>query len=169
MKYTKLVLFFLILPLLAFTSLHKYYISVTQIEFVPEQQSVQIISRLFLDDFENVLKQRYDEKITLDEAFEIPNTNSFINKYLADKLQITINGKPATFQFIGKKYDLDVMKCYLEIKNVKTIESIQVSNKILFDMFPDQQNIIKTKINSKQKSFIQTVQNANALLNFNEN
>lgn len=169
MKYTKLVLFFLILPLLAFTSLHKYYISVTQIEFVSEQQSVQIISRLFLDDFENVLKQRYDEKITLDEVFEIPNTNSFINKYLTDKLQITINGKPATFQFIGKKYDLDVMKCYLEIKNVKTIESIQVSNKILFDMFPDQQNIIKTKINSKQKSFIQTVQNANALLNFNEN
>ena len=69
--------------------------------------------------------------------------------------------------FIGKEYDGDIMRCYLEVEGVKNIQSFEISNKILFDLFEEQQNIIKTKINSKEKSVIQISQSHNTVLNFN--
>ena len=167
MKFSRLIVLFLVVPLFAFNSIHKYYISVTQIDYVEDKESVQIITRVFLDDFENLLRERYDESITLDEEEDTSVTNMYIKRYLSDKIKIKINGEAVSFDFIGKKYDLDVMKCYLEVEGVKDIKSIEISNKVLFDMFEDQQNIIKTKINSKQKSFILTSQNDKAVLNFN--
>ncbi len=167
MKFSKLYILLLLLPLFAFNSFHKYYISVTQVDYVQEKQSLQIITRIFIDDFENLLKERYDDTIVLDEGEELANTNMYIEKYLADKLTIKINGEQAKLNFIGKKYDLELVKCYLEIEGIKNINSIEISNKVLFDMFDDQQNIIKTKINAKQKSFMLTSQNNKAVLNFN--
>ncbi|TYA84110.1 DUF6702 family protein [Seonamhaeicola marinus] len=167
MKPSKLFIFLLVLPLFAFNSWHKYYISVTEINYVQEKQSVQIITRIFIDDFENLLRERYDDSITLDEENESATTNMYITRYLSDKLKIKINGNASVFKFIGKKYDLDVMKCYIEIENVEDIKSMEISNKVLFDMFDDQQNIIKTKIYSKQKSFVLTAHDTKGVLNFN--
>ena len=151
----------------SFTQLHKYYISVTQIEFVKEKQSVQIISRIFIDDLETLLKERYDETLTLAIKNESVNTDKYISKYLGEKLKIKINGNPVSVNFIGKEYETDIAKCYLEISNIKSIESIEISNQVLFDLFPDQQNIIKTKINSKDKSVIQIPEKPTTLLKFN--
>ncbi|WP_299552680.1 DUF6702 family protein [Seonamhaeicola sp.] len=167
MKFLKPLFFLVIIPLFAFTGIHKYYISVTQIEYVQDKQSVQIITRVFIDDFENVLRARYDESITLDEKEETTSTNLYIEKYLDTKIKVKINEQEVSLVFIGKEYDLDVMKCYLEIENIENIKSFEISNKVLFDMFEDQQNIIKTKINSRQKSFILISQNDKAVLNFN--
>lgn len=152
---------------MAFTSIHKYYISVTQIDYIKEKQTVQITTRIFIDDFENLLRQRYDKNITLAGKNESKNVNEYIESYLKDKLRIKISGQDTNLLFIGKDYDLDIMRCYLEIDNVKEISSIEVSNKVLFDVFEDQKNIIKTNINSKQKSFILTVQDNQLVLNFN--
>ena len=167
MKLIKLLIVLLVVPLFAFTAVHKYYISVTQINYVQDKQSVQITSRIFIDDFENLLRARYDENITLASGDELKTTDSYIEKYLTEKLEIVINNKKAKLNFIGKEYDVDIVKCYLEIEGITSIESMEIKNKVLFDLFDDQQNIVKTKINSKQKSFILISQNDKAVLNFN--
>ena len=52
--------FALILVLLnGFSFVHKYYVSITQIDFVEEQESVQITSRIFIDDLEDVFRERF--------------------------------------------------------------------------------------------------------------
>lgn len=152
---------------LSFTAVHKYYVSVTQIDYLPEKQSVQITSRIFIDDLEKLLRERYDKDITLATKNESPKVAAYIEKYLKEKLKIKINNKEVSLNFIGKQYDTDIIKCYLEIEGVKTIESIEISNQILFDIFSDQQNIIKTKINAQQKSFILFPQNTSNILEFN--
>lgn len=167
MKSIKLFIVLLVVPLFAFTTAHKYYISVTQINYVQDKQSVQVISRIFIDDFENLLRERYDENITLAGEDELEVTDKYIERYLTEKIEITVNGVKSNLSFIGKEYDVDIMKCYLEIEDVTSIESMEIKNKVLFDLFDDQQNIVKTKINSKQKSFILISQNDKAVLNFN--
>ncbi len=162
----KLLLLIIILPLISFTALHKYYVSVTEIEYVSEQKSVQIISRIFIDDFESLLRNRYDERLTLAIENEDDLVNYYTEKYLKEKLKITINGQPLEFNFIGKEYEEDIMLNYLEIVNVDNISSIEVTNRILFELFPAQKNIVRFKINSKNKSILLIKENDKGLLNF---
>ncbi|MDG1730009.1 MAG: peptidase E [Algibacter sp.] len=167
MKIFKFLVIGFIIPLFAFSSMHKYYISVTQINYIKEKESVQITSRLFIDDFESVLKSNYDENIVLAEKDEPKIIDIYIEKYLQDKIKLSINKKAVIFNYIGKEYEGDIVRCYLEVEHIKNIASFSITNSILFDLQKDQQNIVKMKINSKNKSFILTSDNPNALLNFN--
>jgi len=153
--------------MLAFTTVHKYYVSVTKVEYVKEKESVQIISRIFIDDFEKLLRERYDEKITLDVEDEISTVNMYIERYLKDKLQININDKFENFNFVGKEYDEDIIFCYLEIEGIKEIKSFEITNRILMDIFEEQENIIRTNINGKNKSLLLRKGNDKGVLNFN--
>lgn len=166
MKSIKLISVIAIFFLCSFNTLHKYYVSITQIEFVKEKQSVQIISRIFIDDFESVLRKRYDKSITLDRGDDETQIDDYIKKYLLTKIEISINNKEVIPNFIGKKYDDGIMHCYLEIENVKSISTFQIKNKVLFDMFEDQKNVIRTNINNKNKTVVLTAQNGKGLLNF---
>lgn len=166
MKRFKLLLLIITLLLISFTTLHKYYVSVTEIEYINEQKSVQIISRIFIDDFESLLRNRYDERLTLSIENEDVLVNYYTEKYLKEKLEITINGHTLEFNFIGKEYEEDIMLCYLEIVGVDDISSIEVTNRVLFELFPDQKNIIRFKINSKTKSILLIKENDKGLLNF---
>ena len=167
MRFFRVGLFLILVPFFAFTGIHKYYISVTQINYLEDEQSIQIISRIFIDDFEKLLRERYDEGITLTSKDEPKTTDLYIERYLKEKIKIKINNEASNMVFIGKEYDADLVKCYLEIEAVKQIETFEVSNTVLFDVFEDQQNIVKTKINSKQKSLILFPQKNSAVLKFN--
>ena len=150
----------------SFSAIHKYYVSITQIEYVKDKQSVQIISRIFMDDFEQLLRQRYDEKLTLNNDEDEAVIDTYIKKYLLTKIKIFINGKEVIPTFIGKKYEDDIMHCYLEVENVASISSFEIQNEVLFDMFEDQKNIVRTHINDKNKTFVLNAQNDKGLLNF---
>jgi Domain of unknown function (DUF6702) len=167
MKSIKLLFFAILVPLFAFTTAHKFYVSVTQIEYVKEKQSVQIIARVFIDDFEELLRQRYDENITLNISKDERTIDAYIQKYLIAKIQVEINGNYKKFKYLGKEYEDDIMYCYLEITDVESINSFKITNQLLFDVFEEQQNIVKTNINSKRKSFMLTPNNDSGVLNFN--
>ncbi len=167
MNINKYFLLLLIVPLLAFSVAHKYYISVTQIDYIKEEQSVQITTRIFIDDFEKLLRERYDENITLSVKDEKKSINLYVERYLKEKIKIKINNKAVDFVFFGKDYDDDVMRCYLEIKGISKVDSFEIVNQVLFDLFEEQQNIIKTNINSKRKSYILLPSKKSVVLKFN--
>lgn len=149
-----------LVSLSSFMNIHKYYVSVTDIEYVKEAKSLQIISRLFVDDIEKVLQERYDDSIKIEDEL----TDTYIEKYFSKKVLITINNELKQFKFIGKEIEDDMVHCYFEIENISNIETINVTNKLLFDMFDNQQNITHLKINDKKKSFLFIKDNASGLL-----
>ena len=51
MKFFKKSLLLLVLPLLAFSTAHKFYVSVTNINYSEKTEAIQITSRVFIDDF----------------------------------------------------------------------------------------------------------------------
>ena len=166
MKIFKSTLVIAVVMSLAFANAHKYYVSITKIEYIKEQQSLQIITRIFLDDFENLLKERYDDKIILAANTEEVEIDNYIKKYLLSRLKININGEDSVIKFIGKEYDDDVVQCYLEIENIESIKSFSIENNALYDMFSEQKNIVRTHINGKHKSFILIPENNKGMLNF---
>lgn len=168
MKSIYFILTFLVGSLLISSNKkHEYYVSVTNIEYAKTQESLQIISQIFIDDFETLLRQRYDETITLAEEDEPEIIDTYMARYISSKLKVNVNGKAFTFDFIGKEYKDDIVYCYLEITNVSDIKSIEVTNQLLFDVFSDQQNIVRLKLLGKNKSFLLVPDNDKCLLNFN--
>ncbi|MBO3099522.1 DUF6702 family protein [Gelidibacter pelagius] len=166
MKTIKIFVLGLIFPLLLSVNVHKFYVSVTEVAYVNDKKSVQIITRIFIDDLENTLRERYDKHLTFAPENEAKEVETYLQRYLKDKISIQINGKFVDYKFIGKEYDNDIVFCYLEIAEVREINSFQISNKVLFESFDDQQNIVKLKINDQNKSFILINQSDKALLKF---
>lgn len=166
MSRLKNLIILLVIPLMAFTSMHKFYVSVTQVDYIQEKEEVQITSRIFIDDLERLIRERYDESITLASENESGLAEVYIEKYLKEKIGFVINGEPMKMNYLGKEYEDDIAICYLEISGIEAIRSIEITNSVLFDLFEEQQNVIRTKINSKKKSFILVQGNDKGLLNF---
>ena len=166
MKQYKILLFLFIATSFAYTTVHKHYISITHIEYIKEKESVQIISRIYIDDFESLLRQRYDKDITLNTDEESDNSVIYIEKYLKNKILIKINDQEQQLNFIGKKYEEDMVVCFLEIKNIKSINKFEVSNGVLFDIFSEQKNMVKIYINSIHKNFILLKENNKGSVSF---
>ncbi len=164
----KLIILFLPVICIALSSFaaHKFYVSVTQVDYNEEEQSLQIISRVFIDDIEELLRERYDDNITLDPQEETAEVDQYLKQYFDQKLEFVINQKEASFVFLGKEYEDDLVICYLEIENISTLKTIQVSNQVLMDLFEEQQNIVHIKKGSDRKSLILEKGKNEGVLNF---
>ncbi|MEJ2113605.1 MAG: hypothetical protein P8X62_07930 [Flavobacteriaceae bacterium] len=150
----------------SFTDVHKYYISLTQIDYIKDSKSVQITMNLFLDDFDVALQKTFGKNFNLSSKEELENSNGYIEEYLEDHFEIKIDSKSLNVNYLGKEYEGDIIYLYIEIENVKTISTVEVTNNMLIDFFPDQKNLIKLKINDKFDSLLLTKKNDKGLLNF---
>jgi len=161
-------LILLFLPLFMLMGAHKFYVSVTNVEYYDKGKALQITSRLFIDDFEKVLEERYGLRTLLGTPEEVPNADEYIEKYLNAKFLVKINGEPVSYKFLGKKFDNDIMICYLEIPDISIdqIDSIEIQNELLMDIFEEQKNILHFKLLDKKKSFVLIRESNKGMLNF---
>lgn len=149
-------------------SFHKFYMSVTQIEYVEHQQAVQIISRVFIDDIEDVLEERYDTELFLNTKKENSEFTRLLERYVRKKLNIKINGEKKEYVFVGKEFEEDMLVFYLEIEEITKLDFITVENLILLDLFEEQQNIVHVKKGSSRQSLLLNEGESFGMLNFRE-
>lgn len=165
MNFQKKIILLLVIPLLAFSA-HKYYISLTKIDFIETKKTVQITMRFFIDDIENTLQSRYNTNLELATKDENKKANFFIEKYISQKFKITINEEEKIHKYLGKEYDNDVVFFYLEINDIDRIDIIKVQNNMLMESFEEQENYIKLNINNIKKTFILIKANDKEMLKF---
>jgi len=165
MNFQKKAILLLIIPLLAFSA-HKYYISLTKIDFIETKKTVQITMRFFIDDIENTLQSRYNTKLELATKDENKKANFYLEKYIGQKFKVNINGEEKTHKYLGKEYDNDVVFFYLEIPDIEMIDKIEIQNNMLMETFEEQENYIKLNINHIKKTFILIKANDKEMLKF---
>jgi len=136
------------------TNTHEFYLSVTDIEYIKDESSIQIISRVFTDDFENVLNKRYRKDLVLITGQEKKETAFYVEKYIKDKLQIDIDNDKQRLHYLGKKYEDDMVYLFIEIQDVPEFSKLNVENLILTDMFEEQKNMIHFTAEDFKLSFI---------------
>jgi hypothetical protein len=155
------------LVLFTSASTHKFYVSITNIEYVQSEQSLQIITKIFIDDVEDALEKRYGMKLHFDSDSETEQEADLLKKYILQKMKISVNGTPVEYTYIGKEYDIDVVKSYIEVQGISEFSKIEIENLVLFDAFEEQQNIIHVKSGDKRRSLILEKENPKGTLNFN--
>jgi hypothetical protein len=162
---SKSLLFLFVLPLFAFTA-HKYYLSLTQIEFNEKHQSIEVIINVFIDDIESTLNKLHDKKFQLKTKNEISDSDTYFYSYLKDHVQFKVNGESVSYKYVGKEYDGDIVYFYLEIKNISSVKEIDIDNSLLVADFPEQQNLIKSKVQGKHKSVLLTKKKQHTVLTY---
>lgn len=167
MRFLKIGLLTLLVPLFAFTVLHKFYISVTNVDYSEKEEAVQIITRVFIDDMNAVINERYGIPAKLGTERESDMDRDYLKKYLRTKFVVEINGETVPYNFIGKKYDTDMLICYLEVPNIQRneLKQIGITNEVLTDLFDDQQNVVHIKVDGKKKSHVLIKSHTKGMLN----
>lgn len=164
LKNRLLILLFAITTM-SFT-MHKYYVSMCEIQYLPERQTMQIILGVFIDDMELTLNKNHNTILNLATEKEVENVDAIYMEYLQRHFIISVNGTKLNYTLIGKEYENDIVRFYLEIDGIKSMNSLEVTNTTLFRDFQDQRNIIKIQVKKFHKTFYLDRKNDKGLLKF---
>ena len=146
-------------------STHKYYVSTSLFNFT-DSNSLQITVRLFKDDFKDALKKKFSINDVLTDDMLIGSTfHSNINNYFNSFLTVSFDDVINKLNFLGLENKNDMFVFYLEIEKLPSFNIISLDNKLLFDLYSEQQNIIHVKKNGVKKSFISRMNNSVLSLN----
>ena len=148
----------LITQIISHVEFHEYYVSTTEVDYIKEKNLMQITIRIFIDDFEEIVKQKNNNlKVAPDSNSK--KINEILNQYIFEKFKISVNDQELIYEFIGKEYKSDMIQAYYEAEINNIIKNISFENYILFDYFENQQNIIHYKNDKFRKSFLHTIKN----------
>lgn len=133
--------------------LHPLHVSVTEIEYNEKNKSLQIISRIFIDDLELSIRSKLrNESLDLLEPKNGVTTDQLVSAYLKDHLKVRLDGKPAKINYLAHEVEDLALICYLEIESVKKIKTIEVTNDMIQEIHEDQSNLVHVTYKGPVKS-----------------
>jgi hypothetical protein len=153
----KILLYTLIgITFLAATSfgIHKFYVSIYQIKYAPEKKMLQITSRIFIDDLNEVLYKKYNKKTFLGESNESPEDIVLMKKYILENFSLKVNGQQKNINYLSNELEGNVLICYYNIKEISKIKTLEVKNTALLELNSEQQNIMQSNIYGEKQSLL---------------
>jgi len=134
---------------------HQFHVSKCSIEYSAKDKALQITMQVFIDDLEAALEEQGAKDLFLGTEKESEKADEYIQKYLEQKFNLTINQKEKAATYLGKEIseDLSALWFYLEVPKVKSIKEMTIFNAILMDIYDDQKNIINVKGPNKKTGY----------------
>lgn len=136
---------------------HKFYLSVSKVNYSEEDKALQMVSRVFIDDLELAINQRYGIVLALDtEAEQKTLAQQTISRYLSRMLQLRVNNELIESRFIGYTYEADQILLLVEFKGItfSPPTNMEFQNRLLTDVFDEQQNLVHFTLPSFKKSVV---------------
>jgi hypothetical protein len=158
------ILLAIIFVLFSSFGIHKFYVSIYQINYVKEKKMIQITSRIFMDDLNSVLQKKFGRATHIGAANETPEDAILMEKYLLENFTIKVNGQQKTLIYLSKEMETNVVICYFKIKDISKIKSVEIQNRNLFELSDEQQNIIQANIFGTKQNLLLTPDNVKGLL-----
>ena len=158
-------LLFIFLSFSAF-AVHKFYVSIYQIDYKPAKKELQITSRIFLDDLVEALETSAKTKSFLGEKNQTSQDIALFQKYIKNHLTIKVNSKTVDYKYISSELENNVFISYFKVEGISNVKSIEVRNTALFEILSTQQNIIQIKIDQEMSSLLLTTDNPSGKRDF---
>lgn len=145
------IFLFLISPIFASDKYpHKFYTSITQIEYNDKTQSYEIIMNVFWDDWEKALSELYQRTIKIDQ----PEIEKLSQEYLESTFIMQWKGKKLNYKMIGIEQEKDIIKIYVELPHKLITKGLMIKNDCLIREFDGQINIVNYIHQSERKTLI---------------
>jgi hypothetical protein len=163
-KAFRTILFLVLFFGLSSMAMHKFYVSIYQLNYAPKKKMIQITSRLFIDDVNDALGKKFKKRTYFALENETPEDEVFLKKYFAEKFIIKVNGVSKALNYLSKDIDGNVVICYFSVKDLPKISSVAIENSALMELNEEQQNIIQANINGEKQSLLLTSENFKGML-----
>lgn len=132
--------------------LHPFYVSITEIKQNSTNHSVEISCRMFSDDLEKALEKQYRIQLDIIKPKDKALANRLINDYVKKHLVIRADGKTLNLAYIGYEIQEDGTWSYFEVKGLDHIKQINVHDDLLYELHPEQINMMHVTIGGERKS-----------------
>lgn len=146
--------------------LHPFHVSVVEINHNAAEKTLEITCKIFTDDFEKALAQNYKTKADLINPPDRKVMDSLVKKYIFTNLSVSADGKPVSFTYLGFEREEESVYSYIQAENISTVKKIDISNKLMYDMFDDQINIMHVIVGGERKSTRLDYPNSQTTINF---
>lgn len=127
--------------------MHPFHVSVSDIRYKETDRSIQISTRIFLDDLELAL-QGYsgNEKLDILDEENWDFVEEQLKPYVLERLKLwDEKGRPYELAYVGAEIEDDVLWCYVEATKVRKFRQVKVQNTLLFEVWGDQENLVHVR------------------------
>lgn len=146
-------LLFRLISFLTISYAHPVHLSVTNLEYFEKQNYFQMSIRLFVDDFETIVNYKNNIELNLGKDNELKDAQFYISQYITQNIIIEANNKKIPEnKFILTNYEIKDISVWLtfKIKFREKFSTLKLTNKLMFDLYPDQKNMLIYTQNKKQ-------------------
>ena len=135
---------------------HPVYVSMTNMDIDTQGGSIEVCIRMFTDDLETVLHNKYNVHSWIGTSGEHPDSRRLLTEYVNERFTVVVNN--------GEKIDIvtdsisiveDMLWFNMKGAAGHSIKHIEIDNRLLTDFFPSQNNlmIIGTGNNERERGF----------------
>ena len=143
------------LPLLlgaGYAADHPFHVGVIEIEHNAGEKSLELSCKLFTDDVEKALSNRFKTAVDLTSPARHAAMDSLVARYLQENLSFTMGGQRMTGKYLGFEQDKEAVYVYWEYGSVTAFTSLQATCSLLYETFGDQINIFHVTVRGERKS-----------------
>ncbi len=136
----------------AFARRHPLYVTVTEISHNAKEKTLEISCKIFTNDFEGALQKEFNAKVDLSQPKDKKTADKLVNDYIVKHLQLKVDGKPVSLQFVGSEKETDATWSYFQVSNVLSVKRIDIMNSLLYESFSNEINIMHVNVGDNKKS-----------------
>ncbi len=149
------------LGLMSYAASHKFHASITQMDYDAKTQSIEAVTRFFLDDFETAISQHAQREIKFATPAALKdkaNLNA-VAAYVRERIELkSAKGVAVKFTLVGLEMQGDMIWVYYEGKLAGGLANAQVRQRTLHELYEDQVNIVNYKYDGQQSGTMFNVQ-----------
>ncbi|KPK84327.1 MAG: hypothetical protein AMS27_10260 [Bacteroides sp. SM23_62_1] len=137
-----------------FSFLHPVHVSLLNIDIEPDTGNIEIVFKLFSDDFERIILQKYNVQLNITQQVDPGVKIRDVNRYIEESFEMMINdNKIGDWKFVRNDLDDLSIWLYYENKYQGEIESISLKDEVMMDLFDDQTNLVIITYGEKQNGY----------------
>ena len=130
-------------------------------DYNAKAQSVEVVIRFFIDDFEMAVSQHAKRRLKLDTppALKLKANADAVLAYIRDRVELkSAKGTPVKFTWVGMEAQAEMIWIYFAGKLAGGLANAQLRHRTLHELYEDQVNIVNFKYDGQQSGTMFNVQ-----------
>jgi hypothetical protein len=140
--------------ILFYSWLHPVHVSLLNVDLDPETGKIEIVFKLFSDDFERIILHKYDVDLDITRQIDPGEKADAIHKYINESFELIINGtKIENWEYTGSQINEEAIWLYYKNLWPGKIQMVSITDGIMMDLYEDQTNLVIVTWFDKQNGY----------------